>query len=63
MEPEPAASSVSGGSNNRASGQFASVSGGSNNRASGNFSSVSGGTNRSAPSTENWAAGALFQPN
>jgi trimeric autotransporter adhesin len=56
-------SSVSGGSLNRTFGSSASVSGGENNTASGNFSSVSGGTNRSAPGTENWAAGALFQPN
>jgi hypothetical protein len=78
VEPNIAASSVSGGTNNTASGpnssisggvgnkaagSGSSVSGGENNTANGAFSSVSGGSNRSAPQTENWAAGALFQPN
>ena len=77
-EPNLAASSVSGGTNNTASGNNSSisggvgngaagsgssVSGGENNTANGAFSSVSGGSNRSAPGMENWAAGALFQPN
>jgi len=77
-EPNLAASSVSGGTNNTASGNDSSisggvgnsaggsgssVSGGENNTANGAFSSVSGGSNRSAPGMENWAAGALFQPN
>ena len=56
-------SSISGGVGNRAAGPGSSVSGGENNTANGAFSSVSGGSNRSAPQTENWAAGALFQPN
>jgi hypothetical protein len=55
--------SVSGGQFNTASGLNSSVSGGEHNTASGDFSSVSGGKNRSAPGTDNWAAGALRQPN
>ena len=40
--------SVSGGTGNTASGQFASVSGGKNNEASGEWASVSGGANNMA---------------
>src|SRR5215471_8646740 len=48
---------------NTISGQWASVSGGFGNTASGSVASVSGGQNRTAPMINNWAAGALFQPN
>ncbi|MGH7802251.1 MAG: hypothetical protein ACREOW_16770 [Thermodesulfobacteriota bacterium] len=55
------ASSVSGGLGNTASGNFSSVSGGGDNTAGGLASSVSGGFQRSAPNSDDWAAGALFQ--
>jgi trimeric autotransporter adhesin len=55
------AASVSGGGGNFASGSAASVSGGFNNNASGSQASVSGGSSRSAPNTNDWSAGALFQ--
>jgi hypothetical protein len=37
------------------------VSGGIQNRASGNFASVGGGLNRSALGDLNWTAGSLFE--
>jgi hypothetical protein len=46
-----------------ASGVDSSVSGGRANTAGGDFSAVSGGALRTAPAQDNWAAGALFQPN
>jgi hypothetical protein len=57
------ASSISGGGGNLASGVDSSVSGGRANTAGGDFSAVSGGALRTAPAQDNWAAGALFQPN
>jgi hypothetical protein len=56
-------STVSGGRLNTASGDFSSVSGGERNTASGENSSVSGGKLRSAANIDNWAAGALSEPN
>lgn len=55
--------SVSGGRSNIASAQYSSVSGGTRNIASGENSSVSGGNGRSAGSTDDWAAGSLFEDN
>jgi hypothetical protein len=55
--------SVSGGTNNDASGIFASVSGGHQNEASGLAASVSGGEEREALDEFNWAAGELFELN
>lgn len=54
-------SSVSGGTSNTASGTQSSVSGGAGNTAAGQRASVSGGLNRSAPNTNDWAAGTLFE--
>jgi hypothetical protein len=54
-------SSVSAGLGNTASGPYSSVSGGEASAASGAYSSVSGGLSRTAPNTDNWAAGLLFQ--
>jgi len=56
-------SSVSGGRNNAAGGFYSSVSGGQGNLASGDVSSVSGGNSRHALSTDDWAAGTLFEDN
>ncbi len=52
--------SVSGGITNYA-GSYASVSGGTGNRAEGPGASVSGGRNRSAPGSDDWAAGSLWE--
>lgn len=54
---------VSGGNANTASGGDSSVSGGEGNTASGPGAAVSGGRYRTAPAQDNWAAGALLQPN
>jgi hypothetical protein len=57
------AAAVSGGAGNTASNFDTSVSGGYYNTASGYAAAVSGGAYRTAPDTNNWAAGALLQPN
>lgn len=57
-------SSVSGGMDNTAEGSGSAVSGGMTNTASGWTSTVvSGGSTRTAPGTDDWAAGGLFEAN
>lgn len=57
----PGASSVSGGRQNAATGDFASVSGGEQNTASGNGSALGGGKTRTASGDHDWAAGSLLE--
>jgi len=52
-------SSISGGVVNTASGRYSTISGGSYNAASGSQSSVSGGTGRLATGQDDWAAAGI----
>lgn len=54
-------SSVSGGSSNESNSYDSSISGGTENIANGYGSSVSGGKERIAESTDDWAAGTLYE--